>query len=64
MEDKENKMGIEEIVEKCKKHFNYYDIVDEYSATIDYGSIFEFVACEYAKSILKGIGIKIEGEEE
>ena len=50
-------MQIEEFVRKCQKHFNYREIVDEVQEIIDYGSIVEFVVCEYAKELLKGIGV-------
>ena len=50
-------MQIEEIVRKCQRHFKYREIVDEVQELIDYGSIVEFVVCEYAKELLKGIDV-------
>ena len=52
-------MKIVDLVEKCKKHFDYYSIVDEYSATIDYGSIIEFIVFETASEMLKGMDIDL-----
>ena len=52
-------MKVEELVEKCKKHFNYREIVDEMQELIDYGSIIEFVVFETASEMLKGMDIDL-----
>ena len=52
-------MKVEELVEKCKKHFNYYDIVDEMREIIDYASIIEFIVFETASEMLKGMDIDL-----
>lgn len=52
-------MKIEELVEKCKKHFNYRKIVDDVQELIDYGSIIEFILFETASEMLKGMDIDL-----
>lgn len=53
-------MCIEEIVRKCKEHFNYREILDEMQELIDYGSIVEFVVFEIASAMLKGMDIDLD----
>ena len=52
-------MRIEELVNKCKEHFDYRSIVDEMQEIIDYGSIVEFVLFEIANGLLNDIGFDL-----
>ena len=50
---------IKQLVDRCREQFSYYDIVDECSEAVDYGSIIEFLFGQIANcELIEWISVK------